>query len=89
MLRGITHNNRLLMVALFTWALGEGLWYYNLRQLYLVELGATEIQVGNVLALEAATRALMPIPAGLLSDRFGPRKSLCLLCADRLPRHSY
>ena len=74
MFRDITRNNRLLMLALFIWALGEGLWYYNLRQLYLVELGATEIQVGNVLALEAAFRALMPIPAGYLADRIGARR---------------
>ena len=74
MFRDITRNNRLLMLALFIWALGEGLWYYNLRQLYLVELGATEIQVGNVLALEAVFRALMPIPAGYLADRIGARR---------------
>ena len=62
------------MLALFIWALGEGLWYYNLRQLYLVDLGATTVQLGNILALESAFRALMPIPAGYIADRFGPRR---------------
>lgn len=74
MFAGISRNNRLIMLALFVWALGEGLWYYNLRQLYLVELGATEIQLGNIIALESAFRALMPIPAGYIADRFGPRR---------------
>ncbi len=66
-------NHRLLMLALFIWALGEGIWYINLRQLYLVELGATTTQVGLALALEAIARALLPIPAGYLADRFGAR----------------
>lgn len=66
-------NHRLLMLALFIWALGEGIWYINLRQLYLVELGATTAQVGVALALEAVARALLPIPAGYLADRFGSR----------------
>jgi MFS family permease len=61
------------MLALFIWALGEGIWYINLRQLYLVELGAASAQVGMALALEAAARALLPIPAGYLADRFGTR----------------
>jgi predicted MFS family arabinose efflux permease len=64
-------NNRLVMLALFTWALGEGLWL-NLRQLYLAELGATPEQVGLALALESITHASLPIAAGYVSDRFGP-----------------
>jgi len=73
MLGYLHRNHRLLMLALFIWALGEGIWYVNLRQLYLVELGATTAQVGVALALEAVARALLPIPAGYLSDRFGAR----------------
>ena len=69
----LDRNHRLLMVALFIWALGEGLWYSNLRQLYLVELGAGEVQVGLALAIEAIARGSLPIPAGYLSDRFDRR----------------
>ena len=71
MFTGLRRNNKFVMAALFVWALGEGLWYINLRQLYLVELGATEVQVGTSLALEAVIRALLPIPAGYIGDRFG------------------
>jgi DHA1 family multidrug resistance protein-like MFS transporter len=74
MLKEIGRNNRLVMLALFTWALGEGLWYNSFRQLYLVELGASEVQVGMALAIEAIVRALMPLPAGYLGDRFGVRQ---------------
>lgn len=74
----LTRNHRLLMLALFIWALGEGIWYINLRQLYLVELGAASAQVGMALALEAAARALLPIPAGFLADRIGTRTVMIL-----------
>ncbi|HOA23090.1 MAG: MFS transporter [Aggregatilineales bacterium] len=74
MLGMLSRNNRLLMLALFVWALGEGLWYINFRQLYLVQLGATEAQVGLALAIELAVRALLPIPAGYLADRIGPHR---------------
>jgi len=76
MFKYLNRNHRLVMLALFIWALGEGLWYLNLRQLYLVELGATSAQVGIVLAIEAITRALLPIPAGLIGDRFGVRRMM-------------
>nr|MBN1229902.1 MFS transporter [Anaerolineae bacterium] len=76
MLKNLGRNNRLLMLALFVWALGEGLWFNNLRQLYLVELGAAGTQVGLALALESIVRAILPIPAGYLSDRLGPRRMM-------------
>ncbi|HEC23959.1 MAG TPA: MFS transporter [Chloroflexi bacterium] len=77
MFKELGRDNRLIMAALFIWALGEGLWY-NLRQLYLVELGATPAQVGTVLAIESIARALLPLPAGYAADRFGPHRVMVL-----------
>ncbi len=74
MFKRLGRNNQLVMLALFVWALGEGLWYTNFRQLYLVELGATEAQVGLVLAIESIVRASLPIPAGYLADRIGAQR---------------
>ncbi|MBN1120880.1 MAG: MFS transporter [Anaerolineae bacterium] len=74
MFKRLGRNNQLVMLALFVWALGEGLWYINFRQLYLVELGATEAQVGLVLAIESIVRACLPIPAGYLADRIGSQR---------------
>lgn len=74
MFHALGRNNRLLMLALFTWALGEGLWYINFRQLYLVQLGATEAQVGLALAVEMLVRSLLTVPAGYLADRIGPHR---------------
>ncbi len=74
MFRELGRNNRLVMLALFVWGLGEGLWYYNFRQIYLVELGATEAQVGLALAIEAIVRAAVPIPAGYIANRIGTHR---------------
>jgi MFS family permease len=77
MLRDLGYNNRLLMVSLFIWALGEGLWV-NFRQLYLVELGATPLQVGTALAIESIARAMLLIPAGYIGDKVGARNVVIL-----------
>jgi predicted MFS family arabinose efflux permease len=57
----------------FVWSLSVGLWF-NQRQLYLGELGATPEQIGTALALEAICAAVVMIPGGFLSDRLGPRR---------------
>ena len=74
MFRALGRDNQLLMLALFVWGLGEGLWYINFRQPCLVELGATEAQVGLALAIEMGVRALLPIPAGYLADCIGSHR---------------
>jgi predicted MFS family arabinose efflux permease len=61
------------MLAVFVWALSEGLWM-NLRPLYFAELGASAEQVGLVLAVGAIASAIVPLPAGLLADRIGARR---------------
>jgi MFS family permease len=71
MFKQLGRDNRLLMIALFIWALGEGLWF-TLRPLYLDSLGASPAQIGSVLAIEGITRAILPLPAGYLADRVGP-----------------
>lgn len=76
MLKLLGRNNRLLMLALFIWALGEGLWYQNLRTLYLQELGAAAVQIGLADAISFAARSIPLIPTGYLGDRFGPYRIL-------------
>jgi MFS family permease len=73
MLKKIGRNNQLYMIANFLFAFGTGLWL-NLRPLYLSELGAAPKQIGLALAIGGFSAGVLPIPAGIISDRFGPRR---------------
>jgi predicted MFS family arabinose efflux permease len=61
---------KLVAISLFTWALGEGL-FLCLVTLRLEGLGATPVMIGNVMALYALAQAVVMIPAGLATDRWG------------------
>lgn len=73
MLKNIGRNNQLYMLANFLFAFGTGLWL-NLRPLYLADLGAAPKQIGLALAIGGFSAGVLPIPAGIISDRFGPRR---------------
>jgi MFS family permease len=64
--------------AVFLWGVGEGLWMY-IRPLYVAELGGDPVQIGQVLAISGLAPVLFMLPAGRLSDLFGPRK-LMIAC---------
>ncbi|MFN8420426.1 MAG: MFS transporter [Anaerolineae bacterium] len=69
----INRNNRLFMLGNFLFALSDGLWM-NLRQLHLGNLGATPLEVGSILGIVALAGSLLPLPAGILTDRIGPKR---------------
>jgi MFS family permease len=73
MFRTLSRNNRLFMLGNFLFALSYGLWM-NLRQIHLLDLGATPAQIGTVFALVAIAGGLLPLPAGVLADRIGPKR---------------
>lgn len=77
-LKPINRNNRLFMLANFLFALSYGLWM-NLRQLHLGDLGASPAEVGAVLGFISLAGGLLPVPAGLLTDRVGPKR--VMVCA--------
>jgi len=66
----VNRDIRLISISLFTWALGEGL-FLCLVTLRLEGLGATPVVIGNVMALYALVQAVVMIPAGLATDRWG------------------
>ncbi len=68
---------RYLMLAMFLWGIGEGLWVY-IRPLYITHLGATPVQVGQVLGVMGLAPVLVMLPAGRLIDRFGPYRIMIL-----------
>lgn len=73
MFRDINHNNRLFMLGNFLFALSYGLWM-NLRQLYLGDLGGSRAEIGTVFGVMALAGGALPLPAGILADRIGPKR---------------
>lgn len=62
----------LLAASLFTWGLGEGMFIF-FQPLYLQQLGADPRAIGGILGATGIAMAVAHLPAGYLSDRFGPR----------------
>ena len=65
----------LLAAALFTWGIGEGIFFY-FQPLYLAELGADPLQIGIILGGVGMVMTLVHIPAGYLADKIGRRPLL-------------
>lgn len=64
-----------LAAALFTWGIGEGLFFY-FQPLYLQKLGANPLMIGGILSAAGFAMTLAHIPAGYLADRIGRRPLL-------------
>jgi len=66
-------NRDLLLVAvsLFTWGVGEGM-FYIYQPLLLQEWGASPVQIGMILGAVGVAMAFVQIPAGYVADRVGP-----------------
>ncbi len=64
-----------LATALFIWGLGEGTFFF-FQPLYLTELGADPIKIGQILGGVGIAMTLVHIPAGYLADKLGRRPLL-------------
>lgn len=64
----------LIATAMFTWGLGEGLFFY-FQPIYLEDLGASPIEIGAILGGFGLAMTVSHLPAGYLADRIG-RKPL-------------
>jgi MFS family permease len=62
----------LISTSLFTWGIGEGLFFYFLP-LTLQDWGADPLLIGAVYGGIGVATAIAQIPAGYLADRIGPR----------------
>jgi DHA1 family multidrug resistance protein-like MFS transporter len=71
----LSRDNRLVILALFLWGIGEGLFLY-IEPLALQALGADPIAIGQVLAAAGLAAGVAHIPAGYLADRFGRKPVL-------------
>jgi len=71
----MNRNLLLVAIALFTWGIGEGAFFY-FQPIYLEELGASPIEIGKILSAVGMAMTIVHIPAGHLADRIGRRKLL-------------
>ena len=71
----LSRDNRLILISLFLWGSGEGLWIY-IQPLYIKRLGASPVQIGLVLSIAALAMMVTFIPAGFLADRYSRRKTM-------------
>jgi len=72
----LSRDNRLMALALFLWASGEGLFIY-IQPIYVQQLGADPVQIGGVLSLAGFSMAVSFLPGGILADRVS-RKAMML-----------
>lgn len=66
----------LLFVSLFTWGIGEGL-FFVFQPIYLAQLGANTMTIATVFSAFGLAMMVAHIPAGYLADRIG-RKPLLI-----------
>ncbi len=70
----MTRDLLLVGLSLFTWGIGEGM-FYIFQAVYLEKhWGASPVQIGAILGAFGFAMALFQIPAGYVSDRIGPRR---------------
>lgn len=71
--KGYNRNVRLFLLASILSNIGMGM-FMVIYNYYIRELGFDEQVNGKVIAMTATAQAIMLLPAGLLSDRFGRKK---------------
>jgi MFS family permease len=69
---GIQRDLAIVASSTFIWGLGEGLFIFFLP-LALQRWPIGAVQIGAVLSMIGVTMAVVQVPAGYFSDRFGPR----------------
>ncbi len=69
---GIQRDLAIVAISTFIWGLGEGLFIY-LLPLALQMWNSDAVQIGVVLSMIGVTMAVVQVPAGYFSDRFGAR----------------
>ena len=69
---GIHRDLAIVAISAFIWGLGEGLFIFFLP-LALQNWNTDAVQIGAVLSMIGVTMAVVQVPAGYFSDRFGTR----------------
>lgn len=82
--RGLPRDLKVLFLSNFFWASGLGLYLY-IWPVYVRNLGATESQVGLVLAASTLVASAAFIPGGVLTDRYDRKRVMILGWSLALP----
>ena len=64
-------------LALFTWGIGEGMYFYFVP-IYLEQLGAAPVQIGVIFSVFGFMMLIAHVPSGYFSDKWGRRQLLQL-----------
>jgi len=73
----LNRDLRLILLANFIGAFGDGLYFYILP-LYIRSLGGGPVEVGIFFSLLCLSAAITPIPGGFLADRYDRKKVMIL-----------
>ncbi len=71
--RSYNFNVKMAIAANLLTQIGLGI-FMTLYNLYLRDLGYSELTNGNVIAMTALAQAIFLVPAGFLSDKWGRKK---------------
>ncbi len=71
----LNRDLKLLFVATFTGAFGDGLYFYILP-LYIRELGANPVEVGTFFSVMLLAAAFTPLLGGFLADKYNLKKAM-------------
>jgi MFS family permease len=82
--RGLPRDLQVLFLSNFFWASGLGLYLY-IWPVYVRSLGASESQVGLVLAASTLVASAAFIPGGILADRYDRKRVMILGWSLALP----
>jgi MFS family permease len=88
-IQGYSRNIKLFLVFNLVWNLGLGMFglIYNL---YVKALGYNQYTIGHIVGMTALASAIVLVPAGIMNDRFGPKRiisiGLCLVIPALIAR---
>lgn len=68
----MSRDLRLLILALFTWGIGEGMFIF-FQPIALRSWGASPVLIGVIYGLAGFANVVVQLPVGYITDRIGPR----------------
>src|SRR4051812_46365121 len=76
-IKGYSRNIKLFLMFNLVWNFGLGMFglIYNL---YVKALGYNQYTIGHIVGMTALASAVILVPAGILNDKFGPKRIISI-----------